>query len=67
MQVLEALLQKARNGELAGIALCYRARRGREEAVITGVYAQGDDAATAAMLRLSMRLAQTKGEYGPSP
>jgi hypothetical protein len=67
IEVLEALLRKAQLGQLRGIALCYRERDGSEEAVITGSYAASTDAAAAAALRLSMKLAGAKGEYQLSP
>jgi hypothetical protein len=63
VEVLEALVAKARAGEITGIALCYRTSQGAEDALITGRYAASTDLAAAAALRMSMKLANARGEY----
>lgn len=67
VEVLEALLNKARRGEVVGLAVCYRGRKGPERSVITGSYATNTDAGAAAALRLSVKLANAMSEYDLSP
>lgn len=67
VEVLEALAAKARAGEIVGLALCYEAANGTEDALFTGRYASSPDVAAAATLRLSMKLAASHGEYERSP
>lgn len=65
--VLEALLEKALQGELTGLAVCFEDRKGREDCALTGCFARRPDRAAAAALRLSMRVASNKGEYDHFP
>ena len=65
--VLEALAEKARDGKIVGLALCFRSSDGFEDSIFTGDYAANPDAAAAATLRLSMKLATIRGEYDLSP
>lgn len=65
--VLEALAARAAAGEIIGVALSFRRPDGTEEALITGSYADNLDAAAAATLRLSMKLASGRKEYDSSP
>jgi hypothetical protein len=67
VQVLEALVAKARRGEVVGVALCFRTEHGFEDSAITGSYAESTDLAAAAAMRLSMRLATANGEYDRPP
>lgn len=67
VDILEALVAKARKGEVTGVALCYRTPDGFEDSVIAGSYAESTDMAAAAAMRLSMRLASARGEYSRSP
>jgi hypothetical protein len=63
IQVLEALLEKAKAGQLVGLAACYKCKDGKEESVIAGAYGRNPDAAASSALRLSMQLAGARGEY----
>lgn len=67
VQVLEALLEKARAGQIQGVAVCFKTPDGFEDSAITGAYADSTDAAAAAAMRLSMKLANGRGEYDRSP
>lgn len=67
LEVLEALAEKARAGDITGLALCFKKSDGVEDSVFTGAYATSTDAAAAATLRLSMKLASARGEYDYSP
>jgi hypothetical protein len=60
VEVLEALAQKARAGEIVGITLCYSTSQGDEDSLITGSYAASTDLAAAAALRLSIKLANAR-------
>jgi hypothetical protein len=62
-ELLQALAQKAARGEITGIALCFRNEDGSEEFVSSDFYAASTDVAAAATLRLSMKLANSRGEY----
>ena len=52
----------SRKAEISGVPLCYKPMGAPEEAVITGTYVLIMDLAAATM-RLSMRLANSRGEY----
>lgn len=67
VEVLEALLAKALRGEVVGLALCYRTSKGAEDSAITGFYLGNTDAAASSALRLSMKLADARGEYLLTP
>ena len=55
ISILTALLERARKGEVVGIALSFRDKRGHEHLVFTGPYNDPGVAAAAAM-RMSMRM-----------
>jgi len=66
-EVLEALASRARDGEIVGVAMCFKRLDGTEDSVMTGSYATSPDLAAAATLRLSVKLANARGEYDLSP
>lgn len=55
ISILTALLERARRGEVIGIAISFRDKHGHEHSVFTGPYNDPGVAAAAAM-RMSMRL-----------
>lgn len=65
--VLTALLAKAERGEIVGLALCFKDKHGREDCALTGHFARNPDRAAAAALRLSVRVANSKGDYESPP
>lgn len=60
--VLEHLLQRARSGEIVGLALCARPERGPEEIVFAGLYRSSPEKAVNASMRMSWRLTQLQDE-----
>jgi hypothetical protein len=56
VQVLQALLNKAKRGELAGVSLSYRQHDGREDAVYTGVFWERPAEALQAAMCIMQRL-----------
>jgi hypothetical protein len=67
IEALESLLARAKDGLIAGLALSFRTREGFEDSVITGDYLEAPDSAAASMLRLSMKIANARGEYHQPP
>lgn len=63
VKALAALLERAKRGEVDGVAVCYHTATKREKAVFTGLYRAHPDRAAATAMRLSMALAQLNGEY----
>ena len=61
--VLKCLLAQAVAGEVRGLAVLFADRQGQEFSAFTGAYAANTDQAAAATLRLSMRLANNRGQY----
>jgi hypothetical protein len=58
IEVLRALSSLALRGDLAGLALCYRTRRGEEDAIYTGLYKDRPAEAVRAAFKISMRLTE---------
>jgi len=56
--VLRALLREAIAGKVVGLALCYRARNGADEAIYTGTYKDRPADAVMAAMKISWRLTQ---------
>jgi hypothetical protein len=61
--IFEYMAALARNGKLRGTAICFTDDEGVEQAVFTGLYRAHPDKAAGAALRMSMQLAQMRGEY----
>lgn len=57
-QVLEALAEMAKRGEVVGVAVCYRTKDREENAAFTGVYKASPAKAVNAAMRLGWRLTQ---------
>lgn len=66
-QVLQALADKAKRGEVIAVALCYRTAHAKEHIAITGAYKASPARALNAAMRLSWRLTQIQddGTGGP--
>jgi hypothetical protein len=65
--VLKALLGIALRGDMAGLTLCYRTRRGVEEAIYTGIYRDRPAEAVQAAMKISWRLTQAADELRGPP
>lgn len=61
-QVLQALTDMARRGELVGVALCYRTKDHEEHSAFTGAYKVHPGKAVNAAMRLSWKLTQLQDE-----
>lgn len=57
-QVLQALADKAKRGEVVAVALCYRTRNQQENIALTGTYRASPAKGVNAAMRLSWRLTQ---------
>lgn len=60
--VLEHLLERAKRGELIGIAMCALPTHGPEEITFTDLYRRNPAAASNACMRVSWRLTQMQDE-----
>lgn len=60
--VLQHLLDRAKRGEIIGLALCARTIRHREEISFTGMYRQHPDRAVNASMRMSWRMTQMQDD-----
>ena len=65
--IFEHMTELARQGKVKGSAVCFRDENGKEHAIFTGVYRTHPDKAAGAALRMSMMVAQLRGEYDSSP
>jgi hypothetical protein len=61
-QVLQALADKAKNGEVVAVALCYRTESKEEHLAFTGVYRSSPGEAVNAAMRISWRLTQIQDQ-----
>jgi hypothetical protein len=66
-QVLQALADKARRGEVVAVALCYRTSDQQEHTAMTGVYKVHPARAVNAAMRLSWRLTQIQDDLTGPP
>lgn len=64
---LAELLERAKRGEIVGIAACYHTLGGGEKAAFTGMYRANPYKAAAAAMRLSVAVASANGEYDHYP
>lgn len=62
VSILKCLLEKAKNGEVTGIAVCLKRSDGKEDAYFSGFYRSRPAEACSATLRLSMRISRLQGE-----
>jgi hypothetical protein len=66
-QVLQALADKARRGEVVAVALCYRTSDQEEHVALTGAYKASPSRGVNAAMRLSWRLTQIQDEMTGTP
>lgn len=56
--ILRCLLERAEQGEIVGLAMCYRTKDRVEHAAFSGIYMARPGAAVNAAMRLSWKLTQ---------
>lgn len=66
LAVLKVLTKMAINGELRGLALCYRTQDGEESTIFTGLYKAQPANAVSAAMRLSWPMTRAHDNFmGP--